>query len=301
MQLRLILLLALASCLHAATLMAPRYRRVSPLRIRGGFLDDLDENEEELTEDEPAPEPAVPAVAAADGSVKVPPNRALSRREIVEKLNEVPVFCIVNEDGGVVGMRPQTESGEAGKAAVCWFTDALEARALLEAAQKSAPEATLRLACHGMGSVFTQCGGWGAGAEGEGTSPPSAAVNGESVDLKLQGSHKLVQDTSPQLRELLAQQGLDAGCWQLPIFMCKELQSVQVVPVFLHPADLSATWMKAGGTEENLPKNLAMMDVRMLVKEMQLATSPWELIHFVNSPEAIKLSQELAKANKPTA
>ena len=29
-----------------------------------------------------------------------------------------------------------------------------------------------------------------------------------------------------------------------------------------------------------------MMDVRMLVKEMQAATSPWELIHFVNSPEA---------------
>ena len=50
-----------------------------------------------------------------------------------------------------------------------------------------------------------------------------------------------------------------------------------------------------------MPKNLAMMDVRMLVKEMQTDSSPWELIQFVVSPEAVKLSQELAKANHAVA
>lgn len=271
------------------------------MRVRGGFLgEELDEDDAADEVDDAGAASARPSGSAPPPSGEVPPSRALSRQEIVDKLNEVPVFCITNLDGNVIGMRA---ADGAGKPMVCWFTDAMEARALLDAAQKSS-EASLRLGCHGMGAVFTQCNGWGA-ADAEpteaGAAPTAQSEAGEAVELKLQGSHKLIADTSPQLRELLASQSLDAGCWQLPIFMCKELQSTQIVPVFLHPADLSATWIKSGGTEENLPKNLAMMDIRMLVKEMQVDSSPWELIHFVVSPESIKLADELRKAKEAEA
>jgi len=208
------------------------------------------------------------------------------------------VFCILNSEGGVVGMRA-ADGGN--KPAVCWFTDALEARALLEQASKANPEAGLHLACHGMGAVFTQCKGWTDDVEVDDVPlMKPASVGGETVELKLRGTYKLVEELAPRLQELLAAGGIDAGCWQLPIFMCKEMQSASIVPVFLHPADLAATWKSAGGNEEDIPENLAVMDLRMLVKEMQTDASPWQLIHFVVSPESVKLAEELQK-DKETA
>lgn len=301
---KLAVLLISLPCLLAASLMTPPLSMST--RLRGGFLADVDVDEDDVADDEESiieqdieQDASVGAAAGAtrETSQTVPPPRALSRVEIMDKMNAVPVFCILNEDGGVVGMRSADGSD---KPAVCWFTDALEARALLEAAQKQSPESKLRLGCHGMGAVFTQCKGWGAVAEGEtpvtGFEVAQESTDGEGVDLKLQGPHKLVADTSSQLQELLKAQSLEPGCWQLPVFMCKELQSVKLVPVFLHPSDVSATWIKAGGTEENLPKGLSMMDLRMLVKEMQTDSSPWSLIHFVVNPESVKLAEELRKA-----
>lgn len=145
--------------------------------------------------------------------------------------------------------------------------------------RRSNPDAGLRLGCHGMGAVFTQCKGWPDDAGGAGEAAADrmaspfggvpASEDGEPVALKLQGTHALVAEVGPRLKELLEAQSIDPGSWQLPVFMCKEMQSAAVVPVFLTPADLAATWKTAGGAEEDLPENLAVMDLRMLVKEMQ--------------------------------
>lgn len=52
-----------------------------------------------------------------------PPKNALTREEITEKMNAIPVFCVVNDKGGLVGTRFVD-----GKEAICWFTDAAESK-----------------------------------------------------------------------------------------------------------------------------------------------------------------------------
>jgi hypothetical protein len=68
---------------------------------------------------------------------------------------------------------------------------------------------------------------------------------------------------------VLVSQGIDAGAWQLPIFLCEELQSPNILPVFLSPQDLAATWEKSGRTKEELPEGITMMDLRMLVAQVR--------------------------------
>lgn len=86
-------------------------------------------------------------------------------------------------------------------------------------------------------------------------------------ELRLQGNMPLCKETNPRLKEMLAEtvsslellpwlfdllsrrprrlQGIDAGTWQLPIFICEQLQSSSVLPVFLTPSDLSASASKS--------------------------------------------------------
>jgi hypothetical protein len=265
-------------------------------RLRGGFGDIYDLEEDEA--DEELLHPAEQRAAAA-ASGERPEPRALSKEEITEKLNEVPVFCIVNEDGGVIGMKKADAPPDA-PPTIMWYTDALEARALLKVAQEAHTDTPLEIACHGLGMVFEQCNGWGVG-----TSRTNAKASTTGADVKaqfvLQGSHRLVEETSPQLEKLFKNQGIDPGLWKLPVFMCKEMQSTAIVPVFLTPVELAKTWEKAGGTSENMPEELSVMDIRMLVAEMQVDSSPWRLIHFVNSQETIELAMEIEKRNSEKA
>ena len=211
----------------------------------------------------------------ADGDDKppLPEPRALSREEIMEKLNEVPVFGIHNSEGHMIGMH----DADGSKASCCWFTDASEARALLEATSKKNPEAGLCLKVSGLGGAFTRCNGWekekkeeedefgledtlfSASEDEDETATQSTTAAGAPIELRLQGSHALVAEMKPKLEELLKEQGIDAGCWTLPVFLCNELQSRSIVPVFLHPADLTATWEKAGGDKDKMPEKITVM------------------------------------------
>ena len=192
---------------------------------------------------------------AADGTAEVPPAAALTKEEIMQKLNGVPTFCVVNKDGGVVGMA----DAEGGKKSVCWFTDAEEARTILKVMSDANPEAGLQLACHGLGGAFTQCNGWGD-EEGAKT---AQTPGGDDIELRLQGNHALCKSTAPKLKKLLEDNGLDTGCWQLPIFLCERLASPSIMPIFLHPRDLAAVWEKSGRKVDELPKDVTVLDIRM--------------------------------------
>ena len=75
--------------------------------------------------DEAAP-PAAPSAAPT----------ALTPEEITEKLNGIPVFALLNKEGGIVSMRDP----DGGEAPVCrWFVDATEAKMVLEAALAANP------------------------------------------------------------------------------------------------------------------------------------------------------------------
>ena len=63
---------------------------------------------------------------ALNGCMRLRGGQALTRDEITEKMNSIPTFYIVGEDGGMVGLRDKE-----GKTAICWFTDAAEARVIL--------------------------------------------------------------------------------------------------------------------------------------------------------------------------
>ena len=262
-------------------------------RYRGGADIDLD-LEEEDTIDEPASlEEEAPATVKAGGAAAeagdvpdIPAARALTRDEIIEKLNAIPTFCILNGDEGVVAMKLADDA----KPSVMWFLDPEEAQAVLGAAVKDKPDAGLRLGCHGLGAVFEQCNGWGDADAGA----TATAASGDQIQLKLMGPYGIVKEVAPKLQELMRNQGMDPGDWQCPVFMCDQLQSRRIVPVFFNPADLAKTWATAGRKAEELPENLTVMDVRMLVQNMLTDSSPWELIQFVGSQEAVKLAQDVA-------
>ena len=128
-----------------------------------------------------------------------------------------------------------------GEEAVCWYTDASEAKTILEMAISSNPSVEgLHLAVHGLGSAFAMCKGW---PEEDGLDLQAQGSEFQG-SLKLQGTHGLVKEIAPRLEALMKEQGMDAGAWTLPIFICQELQGPSILPVFFHPADLTATWEK---------------------------------------------------------
>jgi hypothetical protein len=141
------------------------------------------------------------------------------------------------------------------------------------------PTAGLKLACHGLGGAFTVCNGW---KTDEGTQAAKSAA-GENIELRLQGNHHLANTTAPRLRELLAEHGFDPGCWTLPVFLCDRLASASFFPVFLSPRDLAVVWEKSGRKKEELPKDITVMDLRMLVQQWQTDANPGEISHLVGS------------------
>lgn len=221
---------------------------------------------------------------------EAPPRNALTREEITEKMNAIPVFFIANDKGGMVGVRGKDD----GKEAICWFTDAQEAKAILEVMREHNPDVELHLGVHGLGTAFRICKGWP-----EDDSPSLQAGSSPFTgELRLQGNMPLTKETTPRLKEMLSDAGIDAGAWQLPIFLCEELQSSSVLPVFLSPADLAATWEKSGRKKEDMPEGITMMDLRMLVAQMQTeGPNPWRAIHFVASQAAYELVREVAGSN----
>lgn len=239
------------------------------LRLRGG-------------QEQAAPPPAVPA--------------ALTREEIINKLNGVPTFCIMNDDGGVVSMRDPNGSDDA----VCtWYVDANEAKAVLQNAIKSNPSVQgLHLGVHGMGNAFSICKGWANETEDSGLGEvkyTGKGAEGRSVSLRLMGNHGVVKQVGAQLTEILKKEGIAPGDWLLPVFVCEELQSSKIFPVFFHPEDVAKTWLKAGRSKETTPENLKMMDLRSFVAMMQKPDNPWHLVQFISSQESIELATEEAQ------
>lgn len=214
--------------------------------------------------------------------------------QITEKLNSIPAFCLINAEGGLVGMQ-----GKDGIKAVSWFTDATEAKAILEVCKQANPEFAegLRLGVHGLGNAFRMCKGWPG--DDSGLQAGGKSFEGE---LRLQGNMPLVNEVGPKLKENLESAGINAGAWIHPIFICHQLQSPDILPIFLHPADLATMWQRAGREVDSIPEDsVVMMDIRMFVAELQTNSNPWNRVQFVPSKEAIELAAAIQGASKETA
>ena len=134
---------------------------------------------------------------------------ALTREEIVAKLNRVPTFAIVDGEERVLPIT--TESG----ADICWFTDAAEAQELLELTKAANPDVAVHLAVTPLGEAFIKCNGWPDAEDGEEEQGASYVAG----TLKIRGTRKVVDANAEALQQQQRAQGITPGAWVLPVEM----------------------------------------------------------------------------------
>ncbi|KAL1523201.1 hypothetical protein AB1Y20_018153 [Prymnesium parvum] len=211
---------------------------------------------------------------------------ALSREEIVAKLDQIPTFAVVNAQGQLMPIRPDAaDSAADGTECVVWYTEPADAKGALEVARAQSPEADLRLGVTPLGKAFALVQGW--------------STSNSAHPLRLQANQLLTATLKDMLKEQLQQQGLDPGTWQMPIFSCDALQSPRMLPLFLSRADLGATWVAMGRSVESLPEEVTVVDIRILVAQMQTDLFDWKIIRFIAPEASVSLVQaaEQARAN----
>ena len=105
-----------------------------------------------------------------------------------------------------------------------------------------------------------------------------------------------MQQLRPLLTKQLEQQQM-AIDRPFPIYMCEELTSERVMPVFLSHADMVDTWeqaVKAAGKSAPPPSKVTVMDLRILAKHMEAQDSgeDWSIIRFVGHQNAFELASQ---------
>lgn len=182
------------------------------------------------------------------------------------------------------------------KDGICFFTDAEEASELLERAKAAHPEAAdkLQLAVTPLGHAFVKCKGF-ASSDGDGGADDEY-LGGE---LRLRGPRAVVDSNAEALRSQQTAQGLVPGAWVLPCYCHDDFQTEQMMPFFFSPSDFAAGWVRSGRPEDAVPENLAVMDLRVLVKQMEHTDAfDWSLFQFVSSEGAYALASELLAARR---
>ena len=115
------------------------------------------------------------------------------------------------------------------------YTDPDEAKAILAAAKEANPDDAegLHLGCVPLGEAFKVCKVWPA-EEGDVENEETKNIN-----LKLQGTRRIGTEVIPALLKQLEEQGIDAGCWQLPV--CTSRASLEPRPVDPYSPNRSVT------------------------------------------------------------
>ena len=266
---RLLLSLTILEAAACATLTTP------PLwRLRGGGDDD-DKFEQQLKQ---------------QGNVGI-----LKKEELVEKLNQVPVFCIMQADGSVISL-PDMD-GADGDECCTWFVDSDEAQLTLKKVVAANPdEAGMRLVRHGLGDFIQMSDSWPRRAA------DATAASGDAPRLKLKGLREVSAAIGPQMIDALKGDGLDVGTWQLGVFMAEELAQADpegtqiLLPIFLSPSDVQAAYEKAGIPATALQR-VKVLEIRQLLKMMLEPTpdavNPWRATQFITVRRSMELAQSL--------
>ena len=233
-----------------------------------------------------------PHAATADAAM---PPRQLTPNAVVEKLNEIPSFAIMNEkEAGAkktfVPLRFMDDNGKQGPETCAFFIDPAEANATLIQAKKAAPDLNLVVGVMPLGNAFALANGW---AEAQGSCP-----------FSVRGEPEMASQVRPQLKQQLAERGL-ASWWQFPVILCDELQSPAVLPIFLTREGLNATWA-ACEREGPPPSKLQVIDMRLLVKKLlaPFAETGFDanIVRFLGSETAWNVVQRsLATRGAPAA
>lgn len=221
---------------------------------------------------------------------------ALTRQEVVAKMNDLPVFCIVDDHQQFVALRVATGApaahgtpapgGSVTEEAVVFWTEPLEAKSAVVQARGQRPGVTLSLGTMPLGHAFALAEGW---AEAEGGGRPFC----------LRAHSGAVSQLRALLTKQLEHQGMPTT--QLfPIYMCEQLTTESIMPIFLSRADLVATWdsacKQAGCDDVPAPSSVTVMDLRILADAMLTEGSDWSSVRFIGTQRAFDLAAEGARA-----
>jgi len=209
----------------------------------------------------------------------------LTEEQIFEKLNQIPTFVIMGK-GGLVAL----EIRDRGRA-ISFFLEPEEAKAVLNMTQTAHPDEAVHLASVGLGNALKLC---------QNSVGDEATNNALSFDghLRLQGAAGLTIEVEPKLQKMLETAGMDQGQWQLPVFLCDELMTSDMLPIFFHPREIQTVWKRNDLDPEKMPQKFVMMDIRMMVADMQKAGTgvPWKKAMFVGAEGAAECANELQAA-----
>ena len=204
---------------------------------------------------------------------------ALTKAQIVAKLNSVPSFTVVDRSSQIFPLRD-----ESGAEFCVWYSDPSEAKGALVHAKAQNPDADLHLGVTPLGVAFELAVGW--------------KESKSTAALRLQSSLSVTQPVEEVLQAQLSAQGLAVGTWRFPIFCCDQLQTSTMMPCFLSRNDLAKTWAAAGRSIASIPDSVTVVDLRVFVNQMQTDTFKWDIVNFVASQRAVDMVRE-AKAEGP--
>ena len=215
------------------------------------------------------------------------PKKALTVNEIVQKLNVVPCFCLLNGEKNLVGLKDPADP--TGQLELCvWFADPKEAKATLDAckAENPALSDTLHLGVTPLGIAYAFAVGWA-----------ECHFFGEK---HVRGSAEALaggQDPVPLLRDQASSQGLPPQPWHVPVFTCDELSTPTRMPIFMSRKAFAESWVTSGRKLSEIPSNVAVIDLGVLVHQMQTDVFAWSTIQFVCERKAVQLVNESKQAS----
>ena len=240
----------------------------------------------ELTEDEMLKQAIAENKAAADeiASAAAAGIRPLTQKELIAKLDQVLLLNLVATTDD---QKKQIVPGADGS--LRWYSDVFDAKVALrdmEAKMPPLPGYALGLNFTPLGKAYSLSEGW------------VKVGSGEAPPMCLQPSSKVLQEVGEaslkaldgQLPSQLKKRNRRQGAF--PIFYLEELVSERTMPFFFTRDDLVTCWMSSGKSFEDLPKQLNVIDLRVLVVRVLTEPNRWlERLTFVPPQSSVDLMQ----------
>jgi len=211
-----------------------------------------------------------------------PKGKALSREEIISKMNTVPVFVVLNQGKDAVSIKDEATGIET----IFWHLEPFGAKAHLDAVVAQNPGVVgLHLGVMSLGVAYPLHAGW-EDAVSTSTTPRTGATGGSRADAPAKLRHRIVAEPAA---------GID-----LPVYVCGELQNEQMMPVYFNKRDLASAWVSSGRSANSFTSDKLMaVELAKLVEDMQKPVySLWHTVRFVTSGAAIELLTCQSAANK---
>ena len=210
--------------------------------------------------------------ADADKSSQAATYRCLTRQEVVDKLDTIPVFHIMTREKKICPV-----PDESGALAVRFYADPIEAESALVMVQALNPTSNLMIGVTPLGTAFALSEGW--------------QPNGSSHPLQLYGSKAVLAAVAQESGGAALGEGASFA-----LFGCEGLTSARVTPFWSNGASVKATWAEARPGIP-CPSELQVTHLHEVVKRtMTDTTYNWRTLMLIATQKATEKAQQCAEA-----